>query len=104
MHSRILSMRSHFTRCRDLVATFGDTSWLSGERVRAPALDAYRAEANATYFLADQMHRRDATGSSGVSSRLSISVPREWDVWVFECSAAACSVYLGFVMPSFFMR
>ncbi len=33
--------------------------------MRAPALDAYRAEANATYFLADQMCRRDATGSSG---------------------------------------
>ncbi len=58
-------MRFYFTRCGDLVATSGDTSWLSGEGVSAPALDAYRVEANATYFLADQLRRRDASGSWG---------------------------------------
>ena len=40
----------------------------------------------------------------GYASWLLIAVPREWDVWVFACSAAACTVYLGFVMPSFLMR
>ncbi len=65
LHSRILCVRWHFTRCRDLVATIGDKSWLSGGRVRASALDAYRAEANAISLVADQMHRRDATGSWG---------------------------------------
>ncbi len=72
--------------------------------MQAPALEAHHAEANATHFLADQMCRRDATVNSGMRSRLSISVPREWDVWVFECSAAAYRVYLGLVMPSFLMR
>ncbi len=95
-------MRFHFTRCGDLAATVGDTGWLNGERV--PELDANSAGVNATDLLADQMRRRDATGSSGVSGRLSISAPREWNDCVFECSAAACSGYLGFVMPSFLMR
>ena len=74
MDSRVLCVRFQFTICGDLAAICGDTSWLNGERVRAPALDAYHAEANATYFLADQIRRRDATGSSGVRSRLSIAV------------------------------
>ncbi len=111
LHSWIPCVRYQFARCgdlvapfRDLVAPFRDTSWLSGERVRASALDAYRAKANATHFLAEQMCRPDATGSSGMSSRLSIAVPRERDVRVFERLAAACSVYLGLVMPSFLMR
>ena len=72
--------------------------------MRAPA-HLIREEVSSVGLCAVRVkRRRHASGSSGVRSRLSRSVPREWDVWVFESSAAACSVYLGFVMPSFLMR